>query len=263
MAEEALSISTSFNYDVPLSAQIPLIAEAGFSHVSLGEKELHSGFLSALGRVAVKGLLERFGLKLDTIHGARADVPDSAQRLADTACAATELGAEVVVFHGGPFGFDEAELPVRMDHLLKVCDALDRVAAETGVVFAIENVLPGPATDLVRNALTHLDPAHFGLCYDSAHDQIGGPRPFSLVAELKDRIIAVHLSDRLREFVDHVPPGDGFIDWPALTSALKDSTFHGPLSLEVLMTHSTEKDVRQFLRQSFLRARWLSEMLVS
>ena len=56
------------------------------------------------------------------------------------------------------------------------------------------DVMPGPATDLVRRALQNLDPSVFGLCYDSSHDQIDGPRPFDLIGEFDGRIFTVHLS---------------------------------------------------------------------
>ena len=35
MNKPAISISTAFNYAIPLEQQMPLVAEAGFSHVSL------------------------------------------------------------------------------------------------------------------------------------------------------------------------------------------------------------------------------------
>jgi sugar phosphate isomerase/epimerase len=122
------------------------------------------------------------------------------------------------------------------------------VLEQTGIVLAIENVRPGPATDLVRLSLAELDTPSFGFCYDSAHDQIDGPRPFTLLDELGHRLKAVHLSDRVREFVDHVPPGDGWIDWVALTAAIRATPFAGPLLFEVMVLHSTEKDPERLLR---------------
>lgn len=71
------------------------------------------------------------------------------------------------------------------------------------------------------STLARLDPALFGFCYDSAHVQIDGPRPFQLLDDLQDRVIAVHLSDRLRAFTDHVLPGEGFIAWDALLRACR------------------------------------------
>jgi sugar phosphate isomerase/epimerase len=256
-----LSISTAFDYEIPIDVQIPLIAEAGFTHISLGEKEAHSGYLSQARRDDLKGLLDQQSIRIDTIHGPRADQPGSIELFSAVAEAAEDLSASIVVVHGGPFGFPEAELPARLDALLRTCEALQPVAQITGVIFALENVLPGPATDLVRQALPSLHPKHFGFCYDSSHDQIGGPKPFDLLAELKDRVVAVHLSDRIREFVDHVLPGEGFIDWRTLCKLLRVTRLAGPLLLEVMVTHSVEKQPDRFLKLAYERGCGLYDLM--
>jgi len=248
-----LSISTSFNYELPIEHQLPLIAAAGFTHVSFGGNAAHAGYLTPTGRERLGSLLQKHGLRLDTIHGPRADQAESRDALAAVIEAAAALGAPVVVAHPGPFDFPAEELPARFDAVLRTCGGLTPTLRRAGVVLALENVLPGPATDLVRLALPRLDPRWFGFCYDSAHDQIGGPRPFDLLAELGERVRAVHLSDRVRDFVDHVPPGDGFIEWPALCAALSASSFAGPLLFEVMMTHSAEHDSVRFLRLAYER----------
>ncbi len=220
--------------------------------MSLGGRERHSAYLSAEGRRTLGQLLRQSGLALDTIYGPRTDQPEAVATLLAVVQAA-ELSAPVVVVHGGPFGLGADELPARVDALMRTCEAIAPALAQAGVVFALENVLPGPATDLIRQALPRLDPERFGFCYDSAHDQIGGPRPFKLLAELRDRVAAVHLSDRIRDFVDHVIPGEGFIDWDRLTEELRMSRFAGPLLLEVMVTHSAEQDARRFLRLAHAR----------
>lgn len=248
----ALSIGTSFDYGLTLDEQLPLIAAAGFTHVSLGGRESHADYLSWTSRDHLTALLDAHGLCLDTIHGPRVDHPAGATLFAAMIEAAAALGARVVVAHGGPFDFPPAELPARLDALLHTCETLRPVLERTGVMLALENVLPGPATDLIRHAVPRLDGRYFGFCYDSAHDQIGGPHPFTLLEELRERVLTVHLSDRIREFVDHVPPGEGFIDWPALCRALRATSFAGPLLLEVAITHAAEKDPRRFLAQTYV-----------
>jgi sugar phosphate isomerase/epimerase len=254
----AVSVATSFDYSIPIDEQLALIAAAGFTHVSLGGSEAHSGHGSPEGRARLKALLRRHGLRVDTVHGPSADWPDAVAGLTATAEAAVDLGAAVVVVHGGPFDFPADELPVRLETLLSTCAGIQPVAARTGVVFALENVLPGPATDLIRRALPRLDRRAFGFCYDSSHDQIGGPRPFDLLDELGERLVAVHLSDR-REFVDHVIPGEGFIDWSVLAERLRATPFGGPLLLEVSVTHSAEKEPRRFLDLAYNRGRQLHD----
>ena len=115
---------------------------------------------------------------MDTIHGPRMDHPDSAEVLADVIDAAASLGAGLVAVHASPFDFPQSELPERETDVLHTCATIGPVAAGAGVRIALENVLPGHATELVTPVLERLDPMIFGACYDSAHDQIGGPRPF-------------------------------------------------------------------------------------
>src|SRR5262249_18696558 len=119
MPEHAVSIATSFDYGLPIEAQLHAIAEAGFTHFSLGANESHSGCLTVEGRQRLRALAQTYGLGIDTIHGPRADVPESLAALHRVVLAAAELGVPVVVVHGGPFDFPHAELEWRLQDLLR------------------------------------------------------------------------------------------------------------------------------------------------
>ncbi len=212
MTDGKISISTCFNYNTPIDEQVKLIAEAGFSCLALGEDEEHSQYLTKKGRKKLKELLNEYNLGIDSIHGPRIDRFDGVDKLKQVSIAAKDLNVSMVVIHGSPFDFKQEEFSNRLEILLNNCKTIEPIAKDMGIVFALENVLPGPATNLIRYALRELSPEYFGFCYDSSHDQIGGPRPFSLIHELKDRLIAVHISDRIKEFVDHVIPSEGFIN---------------------------------------------------
>ena len=80
------------------------------------------------------------------------------------------------------------------------------------------------------------------------------PRPFTLLEDLSDRLVALHLSDRVREYVDHVIPGDGFIDWESLCGLIRNTGYGGPVTLEVLTEHSRVKEKKEFLRLAFEQA---------
>jgi len=251
-----LSISTCFNYGVSIEEQIPLITEAGFTHVSLGQNLQHFDYLSADKRQQLSRLLDQFNLNIDTIHGPQADKTDLV-KLANVAQSAVDLHAPVVVMHAGPFEFGENELTTRLAQLKEKILNMQDIGHRRGIIFALENVLPGPATELVRRAIIETDSSHVGFCYDSSHDQIEGPRPFTLVSELRNRLVAVHLSDRVKEFVDHVIPGDGFIRWDELCAVLRTSPKGFPLLLEVMMVNSVEKDPSKFLQLAFISGKRL------
>lgn len=250
MGKKRISISTCFDYSIPIERQLALVSEAGFTHISLGQNRSHFDYLSNEGIRKIRKLLDSYSLRIDTIHGPETTKTNTSE-LALIAKSAVELQAPVVVLHGGPFDFKKDELESRLVELRRICKELDSISRQTGVKFALENVLPGPATKLIERAIIETDPDTIGFCYDSSHDQIGGPKPFALLKELKDRLIAVHLSDRVKEFVDHIIPGKGFIDWDDLCSILRNLKITFPLLLELMTTNSYEKDATSFLKSAY------------
>ena len=186
-------------------------------------------------------------LSVDTIHGYSMDKPDTLdvnRRIID---AAVELNAPVVVLHCSSFSFDPATLDARRSDIREKFELFGAISEASGARFALENVLPGVATDFMEEMLAEADPKYFGFCYDSSHDQIDGPRDFGLLERNLGRLTAVHVSDRIREFVDHVIPGEGFIDFDRLCSLLKRAEIGFPLLMEVMTVNSSHKDPKAFL----------------
>jgi len=246
-----ISISTAFDYSISIEQQVQLIADAGFNYISLGENKEHSGFMSRERRKNLKTLLNQFSMHIDTIHGCRADLPNSIAMLTDMAESAVYLGSKTIAFHATNFEIRPDEVDAKSENLFKLCNELKYISKDTGIIFALENLHPGSATDVVRKVLPELDETYFGFCYDSSHDQIDGPRTFDLLEQFKNRIVAVHISDRIREFVDHVIPGEGFIDLKSICRILKEANYHRPLLLEVMTLHSKEKEVKSFLELAY------------
>ena len=117
-------------------------------------------------------ILGSYNIRMDAIHGTRLDLPKARSNLTTTAEAATFLDVPVVVVHASSSSFDASKFNELLRVVLDTCEALVPIAEDTGVRFALENVLPGPATNIVSYALERLPSEHFGFCYDSSHDQI-------------------------------------------------------------------------------------------
>ncbi len=249
-----ISISTCFDYSIPLREQLPLIKNAGFTHVSLGSNYHHSGIINLLTAKQLNDQLKSHGLSMDTIHSDSLDMPDALETTKQVADAAVLLSAPVIVLHCSAFDFKPEEYKQRNRDLITMLPSLEAIAKNAGIRFALENVMPGIATDLVTNALAAANPEHIGFCYDSSHDQVDGPRTFTLLEQWKHRLLAVHLSDRIMEFVDHVLPGEGFIDFDEICSLIQQSGYKAPLLMEVMITHSRFKEPAVFLREAYLRA---------
>jgi len=256
MEKDQISISTCFAYNIPIEEQVPIISEAGFTHISLGQNRSHFDYMLKENRRKLLKLLSKYYLRIDTIHGPEADIVNE-DELTSIAEAAIALEAPVVVLHAGPFDFTKDQLDLRLNEVRRRCRQIGVISRQTGITFALENVMPGPATELVKRIILESDVADIGFCYDSSHDQIGGPHSFDLLLELRDRLRAVHLSDRVKEFVDHVIPGEGFIHWDSLCSILRASKLTFPLLLEVMIMHSSEKDPVRFLNLAFNSGRKL------
>ena len=63
-----ISISSCFDYDIPLEEQMKYIAQAGFTHISLGSELKHSKIFEEGQTEKIKNALNKYGLRIDTIH---------------------------------------------------------------------------------------------------------------------------------------------------------------------------------------------------
>jgi sugar phosphate isomerase/epimerase len=244
------SISTTFDYKVPLSEQLPMIRKAGFTHVSFGMDYSHSGLLQEENWPQIRDLLKENDLSVDTLHGYDLDRVDSIEKNEILARAAKFLGAPVVVIHCTVFWFEDDEYEEKFELVSGRIKDMERIAKENGIRVAFENMVPGKPTDLCVEMVKKADPKYIGFCYDSSHDQIDGPRPMDLLSELKDRVIAVHLSDRIREFVDHVIPGEGFVNFDEILPLLREANFTSPILMEVGVENSKYKDPEELVQRA-------------
>jgi sugar phosphate isomerase/epimerase len=70
------------------------------------------------------------------------------------------------------------------------------------------------------------------VCLDSGHAALG--RNWHEFIDIADgRLAHVHASDNRGVFDDHLPPGDGTIDWREIARTLTDANFKGWIMLEL------------------------------
>jgi Sugar phosphate isomerases/epimerases len=248
-----ISIATSFDYSIPIKEQFIMIARNCFNYVSIGGNYLHSGIINGK-TLEIKQIANDNNLNIDTVHGYNLDKPDAVLINAALAKAASLLESKVMVVHCSPFAFDPITLENRKKDIMSKIFDLTKIASDNNIIFALENVLPGVPTDLAVFILENSDPRYFSFCYDSAHDQIDGPRPFTLLDRVAKRVAAVHLSDRSEYEVDHQVPGEGFIDFKIISKRLQNERIIFPLLMEVMITHSKYKNPDIFLAETYKQA---------
>ena len=252
-----ISISTCFDYQIPIDVQFQMIKKAGFDYVSIGSNYDHSGILEKTGIHKIKELCKEYQLGIDTIHGYAMDKSDTLNINEKLSVAAEMLNVPTIVLHCSAFTFNPDTYNQRKADVMNKLPDFQNLAKQHGIKFAFENVLPGVATDFMEDILNYSEPKYFGFCYDSAHNQIDGPRSFDLLSKHSDRLCAVHISDRIKEMVDHVTPGEGFINFQAIVDILKPHSYSFPLLMEVMTTHSQYKDTDKFLQITYSKAKEL------
>ncbi len=248
-----ISIATCFDYNIPFDEQLEMISSAGFNHFSISGRYEHSNILDKENRKLIKEQLKEYGLSIDTIHGCGTDNPNCDKILNGIIEAAKELDVPIIVVHPVT-GFEicESQIEQKVKSLLDTCARFRPTLEQNNIKIAVENMHPDNATEVLRRGLPQLDPEVFGFCYDSSHDQVDGPRDFNLLEEFGNRVISVHLSDRIRPFIDHAIPGEGFVDFDEICRLLKHSKYSNPVMLELMIMNSYIKDHGEFLKRAYI-----------
>jgi sugar phosphate isomerase/epimerase len=97
-----------------------------------------------------------------------------------------------------------------------------------------------------------------GVCLDTGHAFLGGDIA-SVVQKLSRHLRLVHASDNNGCSDEHLPPGQGRIDWPRFLRLLRDNSFRGSLILEIAGRGEigeilqSARQARQFLRREAWR----------
>ncbi|MFA5031725.1 MAG: sugar phosphate isomerase/epimerase family protein [bacterium] len=261
-----LSIGTTFNYDIPLKTQLPMIKAAGFTHISLGGGNLeHSGYLNITGQRNLKEMIQDSGLKICSIHAPFKDVDvsspeksislnamDLLKRCIDSALF---LGAKTIIFH--PVSISRVDsIEDRKEILLKQVYSLLEYIGKKDIQLAIENLPSGLINDLVYFSLDRIDNSKYGLCYDSSHDNLLS-EPLTILGKYGNRLFTTHISDNRGEKDDHILPFEGTFKWDEFTKVFHKIGFEGIFLLEVEMRRSAFQKPQEFLNEAFKRAQIL------
>ena len=240
-----IGISSLVEMDAPFDDLARMIANAGFSHLSLGHDIEQTGYHLAARRAQLRALFTRLGLKLDYIHAPIQHYYDitslepqvrrlSIEVLKLCCDAAGDLGGEGVVVHlmNGPLGAEESVQQRVAAGLISLDELLD-YAGERQVRIYAENLPLDLDCGVVSLALIRAarQPS-LRLCLDSCHSRIKNPDYLALVRELAPRVGATHLSDTMGELDSHLIPGEGVIDFDAVSAELGRAGFSGVIDLE-------------------------------
>ncbi|MER5884745.1 sugar phosphate isomerase/epimerase family protein [Streptomyces sp. NPDC001941] len=258
-----LGYGTNGLTDLRLDDALTLLADLGYDGVGLTLDHMHldplapdlfartrktGARLAELGLTATIETGARYVLDPRRKHGPSLLDPDPEARAVRVALliravrVAAELGAHAVHCFSGhtPPGDDPT---TAFDRLAATLAPVLEVAAEAGVPLAVE---PEPGHLLatlddfhrLRLLLGDPDPRHLGLTLDIGHCQCLEPLPpADCVRAAAPWLRHVQIEDMRRGVHEHLPFGDGEIDFPPVLAALADVGYQG-LTVVELPRHS-------------------------
>jgi len=167
------------------------------------------------------------------------------------------LQAEKVVVHPsiisglGSFVVDQVR-----QYATASLQAIIRKAADLGITLCLENMFPGYGSFFEASHFTSLLAGHPALkiTLDIGHANINnsrGQRYLEFIQTHGDRIGHVHLSDNRGSRDDHLPIGEGTINWRKVAQALRSCGYDDTVTLEVFSEN------RSKLHKSLLKVKAL------
>ena len=249
MTSWPIGLSTGCFYHQNILDCLPLIRESGFSMIEVcsSPEHLHFRDLQSVHRAAER--IKELGMEAYSFHAPFAsniDIAssDSAHRAASVAEifkaaeAAAILRVHYFVLHPGPENpaaiSPEEQLP-RMQHVVESLNQVVRRCKELGIICVLENKLPhllfGNTSDILW-IIDGINSAEVGVCLDTGHAFLAGDM-HDLVHKLSGHLRMIHAHDNGGSDDDHLPPGDGKIDWEQFLRDLIEVRFRGAFVLEM------------------------------
>lgn len=264
-----IGLSTGCFYQRSIFDCLELIRSSGFSLIEICFSPEHLDYhdLAAVSRAAAR--IDELGMEAYSFHapfaqGLDISSPDPRQKqqaleeIFRAVEAAALLQVHYFVIHPGPESTISPPHVERFQRMENVVEILDKVAGRCrarGIHCVLENKLPhllfGRSSDILW-ILDALESVDVGVCLDTGHAALSGDLP-SLLHKLAGHLKMIHAHDNRGQGDDHLPPGDGSINWAALVQTLVLRGFRGAFILELagspdpVITMSNARRGRSFL----------------
>lgn len=224
-----------------------------FPEIAIKGPELDSLNSALLSRVS--RILSSAGVR-PTIHAPFFDLNPGAldplirqvtfQRYDQSLQVAEHLQAHLMVIHPGVDkwrypGLDQTWLTLAMEAFPPLID----LAASCDCRLALENIYEESPDTLIQ-LVEGLDSKWFGHCFDAGHWHLFGKQPMAEWLEsISARLFHLHLHDNRGEADDHLPVGEGVIDFAPLQIKLHQISPFPSITLEAHSPEHLERSLHQ------------------
>jgi sugar phosphate isomerase/epimerase len=248
LEEIAALASMGFDY-FELSMDAP---QAHYSQVQHLHKEIRN--LLDVNNMGLVCHLPTFVFTADLTQSLR----DASRREMDQSLkAAHALNAEKVVVHPSIIsGLGPMVMDLSMQYAAKSLRMIIARSSALGLRLCLENMFPRYSAYFEADHFTEVLQAYpdLAITLDIGHANIQsqrGQRIFDFIQQHGDRIGHVHVSDNHGTRDDHLPIGDGNINWKKVAKALLACNYNATMTLEVFSENRAE------LHRSLLKAKSL------
>lgn len=256
-----LQVTRGEDYDMTIARRaLQLLKDLGFEAVEYS----HALHWTDEEVATVRAMTEEIGLAPWSLHawvGGDVMTAEGAEQsrtyLRRAGHVALGLGVATIVHHthGSTLSGDGRER-------LKVEAEVIRAAWQPGYRFAVETMSTLAHMEYLLGLMDELFPEVAGINVDTGHanlGDLGAPRALRMAGKY---LITTHLQDNHGERDEHLPPGDGLIDWGDCAKALQEIGYQGCLMLELTDQPSAERraaGVVEEIGRGAAKARWLAQ----
>jgi len=240
-----IGISSGACTDRPILEMIPALVASGARGVEIGTPPRHFDPWSDDQVCALHRALGQAGLQPISIHAPFGGLLDLAEpnprhrhaaigAILTAGSALKRLGGRLVVVHPSDLERHKHDLDARLGDAARSLAALSAAFRQEDMTLAVESPLPhlvGGHPDEFAWLLSHVDEAT-KVCLDTGHVSLGG-HWHRFVEVAGPRLVHVHANDNRGTWDDHLPPGDGRINWTEIARTLRAADFEGWIMLEL------------------------------
>ena len=261
-----IGISSYFNPDLPPAKVSELLIQADIKVISVwGASADGLGLMPSAYKDVVRSAREDYGFILESMHAPFLLTPGlsssdesvrtkTVDRLRQAIADAVELDIPILIVHAHQTGGPDTDCPAGRQSYVELVEELHN----TNVRLALENTRQSVA--LLEWVLGEFPARKVGLCYDSGHDQLATGQTFEFLRHWGGRLLTTHIHDNHGQSDDHLPPGEGVIDWQAFARAFPWNTYRGYFMLEANMSVTSFKEPAEFLARCRAGAQMILEL---
>ncbi len=259
-----LGISSGACVNAPILDMLPVLQLSGASAVEVGTPPRHFDPWQADQIAALGARLKSMAFDAVSIHAPFGGLLDLAEAnphhrhaaiggVLTAADALIKLGGHLVIVHPSDLVRHEHDVHARLRDCADSLRTLETNCSRIGVTLVIESPLPhliGGHPDEFAWLLAEVGPSA-RVCLDTGHTALG--RHWHRFLEVAGaRLVHIHANDNHGVYDDHLPPGDGVVNWDEVTRTLRAVHFDGWIMLEL---HCPPNDPAAYFRRAFEQAR--------